>query len=144
MLGCNFFHFTFEQLHGNLFFCKRVFPGICPSRFGKEDNTPKVVEIRSSRPACHLVKLLHREPVPAHGKCIEDYLRCREIHACTKRCSRDHRHQFPAKEFCLDITPLLRCETGMVCCSPHPQCVGNRVTPGPCVGEDDRLATESL
>jgi hypothetical protein len=42
----------FEKTDSDLLLGKRVLPGIGAARFGKDDDTAEVVEIRPSRPAC--------------------------------------------------------------------------------------------
>jgi hypothetical protein len=95
-----------------------------------------------ARPA-HLVELLHREPVPSHGKGIEDHLRGREIHPGTERCGRNHRHELSLQEPGLHIPPLLG-QAGMVRGSPDAKGIGDRMAAGPGIGEDDGLAPEPL
>ncbi|KAF5028912.1 hypothetical protein DSECCO2_654080 [anaerobic digester metagenome] len=102
------------------------------------------MEIRPPRPAHHLVELLDGEPLNAHRKRIEDHLGRREIDACGKRRRGHDSRDLPVREPPLHVPAFLGGQPRVIGGGLGSKGVGNDMTAGPGVREDDRLAPVAL
>ena len=113
-------------------------------RFDEHVDDPPVVVVRPTRPTEHLLELLDREPLDAHGERVEDDLRGGEVDPRSECRRGDHRREVLVAELSFDALPAAVVETGVVRGRRVLQFAADLVTPPARVGEDDGLAAVAL
>ncbi len=133
------FHISFEKLDGDLLLGQLRFTRIRDPGLGENNNTSKIMEIRTPGTAHHLVELLNGEPVNSHRESVEYDLTGRKIHTGSQCRGRYNTGEFSFLELPFDDPAFLGSKSGVIGCSHPSDCIGDRMAPAPGIRENDRL-----